>query len=212
MTDLTRRPGKSRPRLSPEERREQILRAAGPRFAEHGYSGTDVQDIADDIGVGKGTIYRHFATKETLFLATVQRAVESLSEHVALKVEPLPDPLDKLKGSVHAYLEFFDACPGVVELFIQERAAFGTEAQPLYFAHRDRERAKWQPLFDELVARGDLRPLAFRDMADTIGDALYGAAFAHRLTGGRCSLAERADAILDVILNGILKPGDRAAE
>ena len=47
-------------------------------FAEHGYRGARVEDIASEVGVAKGTVFLHFTNKEGLFLAAFQRAVSVL--------------------------------------------------------------------------------------------------------------------------------------
>ena len=47
-------------------------------FAEHGYRGGRVEDIAVDVGVAKGTVFLDFGSKEGLFLAAYRRAVELL--------------------------------------------------------------------------------------------------------------------------------------
>lgn len=47
-------------------------------FAEHGYRGARVEDIAAEVGVAKGTVFLHFGSKEGLFLAAYQRAVREL--------------------------------------------------------------------------------------------------------------------------------------
>ena len=47
-------------------------------FAEHGYRGARVEDIASEVGVAKGTVFLHFHNKEGLFLAVYERAVRSL--------------------------------------------------------------------------------------------------------------------------------------
>ncbi len=47
-------------------------------FAEHGYRGARVEDIAGEVGVAKGTVFLHFGSKEGLFLAAYQRAVSML--------------------------------------------------------------------------------------------------------------------------------------
>src|SRR6266576_1817616 len=65
-----------------ERRREQILEKATVVFAKHGYPNTDVQFVADPLGISKGTVYRYFPSKERLFLAAVKRGVERLKEHV----------------------------------------------------------------------------------------------------------------------------------
>ena len=65
-----------------QRRQEEILDVAARVFAERGFPGTDVQEIADELEVGKGTIYRYFPTKRKLFLAAVDRAMRRLREEV----------------------------------------------------------------------------------------------------------------------------------
>jgi TetR/AcrR family transcriptional regulator, fatty acid metabolism regulator protein len=65
-------------KVEAEERRERIVQAAMRRFAEHGYRGAHVEDIAQEVGVAKGTVFLDFASKEGLFLAAYQRAVSML--------------------------------------------------------------------------------------------------------------------------------------
>jgi len=61
-----------------EARRERIIEAAMRHFAEHGYRGGRVEDIANEVGVAKGTVFLDFTSKEGLFLAAYRRAVSSL--------------------------------------------------------------------------------------------------------------------------------------
>ena len=60
------------------ERREQIVGVAMRHFAEHGYRGAHVEDIAAEVGVAKGTVFLHFGNKEGLFLAVYREAVGRL--------------------------------------------------------------------------------------------------------------------------------------
>jgi TetR/AcrR family transcriptional regulator len=60
------------------ERRGRILDVAMRHFAEHGYRGARVEDIAAEVGVAKGTVFLDFASKEGLFLAAFQQAVSKL--------------------------------------------------------------------------------------------------------------------------------------
>jgi TetR/AcrR family transcriptional regulator len=59
-------------------KRELILDVAMRHFAEHGYRGARVEDIAADVGVAKGTVFLHFGNKQGLFLMAYQRAVGML--------------------------------------------------------------------------------------------------------------------------------------
>jgi TetR/AcrR family transcriptional regulator len=65
---------------SPETRakRDLILGVAMRHFADHGYRGARVEDIAAEVGVAKGTVFLHFGNKEGLFLSAYQRAVAML--------------------------------------------------------------------------------------------------------------------------------------
>ena len=79
-----------------ERRREEILDAAARLFAEHGYSETDTQVLADELGVGKGTLYRYFPSKRELFLAAADRVMRQLREHIDDSLDGVDDPLERI--------------------------------------------------------------------------------------------------------------------
>jgi AcrR family transcriptional regulator len=83
-----------------QDRRERILEAAMRHFAEHGYRGTRVEDIAADVGVAKGTVFLDFHSKEGLFLAAFQRAVSKLPAW-------LDAPAQVVDGGFWATLDFW---------------------------------------------------------------------------------------------------------
>jgi TetR/AcrR family transcriptional regulator len=60
-------------------KREAIAEAAMRHFAEHGYQGARVEDLARELGIAKGSIFQHFGSKAGLFLATYKRAISSLA-------------------------------------------------------------------------------------------------------------------------------------
>jgi AcrR family transcriptional regulator len=61
-----------------ETRRDRILEVAMRQFADRGYRGTRVEDVATEVGVAKGTVFLDFGSKETLFLEAFKRAVSLL--------------------------------------------------------------------------------------------------------------------------------------
>jgi AcrR family transcriptional regulator len=191
-------------------RRSQILDVAARLFAAHGYAATDVQQVADDAGVGKGTVYRYFPNKEQLFLAAVDRGMERLGEHVAAARAGVADPLEQMERSVPAYLAFFDSHPEYVELLLLERAVFRDRRKPTYFQHRERRIRRWMDLIRRLVRQGRVRPLPPQQIVDVLGGAVYGRMFTNFLTGRPRPLANQAREILDVIFHGILSEAERS--
>jgi AcrR family transcriptional regulator len=66
------------PETESQNKRDLIVAVAMRHFAEHGYRGTRVEDVAAEVGVAKGTVFLHFGSKEGLFLAAFERAVREL--------------------------------------------------------------------------------------------------------------------------------------
>jgi TetR/AcrR family transcriptional regulator len=76
-TDLPPR-GRTAPSSGAGSRRDRILEASMRHFAERGYRGTRVEDIASEVGIAKGTVFLDFGSKEGLFVETFKRAVSEL--------------------------------------------------------------------------------------------------------------------------------------
>ena len=185
-------PGGNAPRRTrkpAEERRADILRAAAKVFAQHGYRATDVQFIADEAGVGKGTIYRFFPTKESLFLATLNDVMERLTEEVEAVVEAVEDPWAAICQVSRTYFSFFDRHPEAVELFIHERSEFRDRSMPVYFTHGERRRERWLELFRGLGLTEDTYPTP-EIAIDLYGDMAFGAIFVNPLLPRRPGLIE----------------------
>ncbi len=189
-------------------RREEILHAATRLFAARGYPHTDMQLVADTLGVGKGTIYHYFPSKRELFLAAVDWGMQQLQAQVQTETAGLGDPLTRITGAIRTYFTFFAAHPELVELFMQERAEFKDRPQPTYFEHREANIAPWQALAQELIAAGRLRPLP-PERLTVVGDLLYGIMFTNYFAGRTTSAAAQAEAFLDVVFHGLLSEAER---
>ena len=61
-----------------EAKRDRIIDAAMRHFAEHGYQGARVDDIAGELGIAKGSIFQHFGSKSGLFFEAFKKAIRSL--------------------------------------------------------------------------------------------------------------------------------------
>ncbi len=61
-----------------EAKREMIVACAVRHFAEHGYQGARIEDMANELGIAKGSIFQHYGSKAGLFFEAYKRAVTSL--------------------------------------------------------------------------------------------------------------------------------------
>jgi AcrR family transcriptional regulator len=75
-----------RPRLTPEQQREAILRAAAKEFAERGHREARLEDIAHAAGMTKAHLYDHFADKRTLHCEVIMRSTTDALQSVAAAV------------------------------------------------------------------------------------------------------------------------------
>lgn len=204
-----RKPGRPRDPALEARRREEILDAAARIFARDGYADTDVQTVADELGVGKGTLYRYYASKKELFLAAVDRGIQALSAEIEAQLAAAADPLDGFRRAVRTYLSFFDRHPELVELFVQERAAFRDRRLPTYFADKQAHIDERLQYVQSLVDTHRFRPLPPQQVLDVVGDLMYGTIFTNHLTGRKVPFEVQAEQILDVIFRGLLSDTER---
>jgi AcrR family transcriptional regulator len=209
-TATARKPGRPKSDALRARRREEILAAAAKLFAQHGYADANTQLLADTLGVGKGTIYRYFATKEALFLAAVDRLMRRLTESVDQSTATVEDSLERLACVVHAYLNFCDEHPEFAELLIQERAQFKDRKKPTYFVYHDARAEQGRSELRALMEEGRVRSVPVERITDVLGNLLYGTMFTNYFVGRRRPLAQQAEDLLDIALNGILAEGERA--
>lgn len=195
--------------LSRARKREEILAAAARTFAAHGFPGTDMQAVADEAGVAKGTLYLYFASKEELFLAAVDQGMRDLIAYIDAAIADIDDPLLHMGAAIHAYLRFFKERPEQVELLILERAEFRDRKKPTYFEHREERRAEWHAKLAALVASGRLRAMPIDRIDDVISDLVYGTMFTNHFSGRHKPLEVQAAGILDVVFHGILSDQER---
>src|SRR5580698_5931289 len=78
MPKKHRKPAQRKPRADAQRNRERILEAAKEAFSRHG-ANASLDEIAKRVGVGPGTLYRHFPTREELLLEVYRAELEKLA-------------------------------------------------------------------------------------------------------------------------------------
>lgn len=96
-----------RRRLGPDERRAQLLAVGALLFARHPYDEVLMEDVAEQAGVSRALLYRHFAGKQELFAAVYRQASDRLLEQVPL--DRPGDLIGQLTDGLDVHLDYFTA-------------------------------------------------------------------------------------------------------
>ena len=193
------------------QRRLAMIQAAAPLFAEVGYASCEMERVASELGIAKGTLYLYFHSKEELFFACVDHGMRQMQSAVKAATADVTDPFDRIASGIGAYLEFFEQHPQYVELLIQERANFKNRKGQTYFEYRESNRGPWRELYRNLIAQGRLRSdLEVDRILDTIGNLLYGTMFTNHFIGRSVTPDQQRRALLEIILRGIQSDEERS--
>ncbi|MCF3103358.1 TetR/AcrR family transcriptional regulator [Streptomyces roseoverticillatus] len=143
-------------RMSAEERRESVIRAAITEFARAGYKGTSTEAIARRVGVSQPYLFRLFPTKEAIFLAAAHRCLEETREVFAKAVEGAP-PRGAPQAMAAAYDHLISEDPEKLQLQMQIYVAVASAEAAGDHEFGSSIRTAWLELWDgaHLALGGD---------------------------------------------------------
>ena len=104
MATKRSQPAVRKPRTDAQRNRERILDVAKEAFTQSG-ANASLDDIAKQAGVGPGTLYRHFPTREELIEAVYRTEVEKLAAAERSFTDTMP-PLDALRGWMLLFVDY----------------------------------------------------------------------------------------------------------
>jgi AcrR family transcriptional regulator len=116
-----------RRRLAPEQRREEVLDIAARVFAEKGYRAANVTDIVERAGIGRGTFYLYFDSKQDVFLELIERYFSEFEElltenqtRLARAIEKQDKPIMTWRGNMLRILEYHRDNPELTSLIYSD--------------------------------------------------------------------------------------------
>jgi AcrR family transcriptional regulator len=106
-------------RMTAAERREQLIDISRGLFAERGFDGTSIEEIAARAGVSKPVVYEHFGGKEGLYAVVVDREVRSLLEMVQTALTA-GHPRELLEQAAFALLDYIEQTPDGFRILVRD--------------------------------------------------------------------------------------------
>lgn len=104
---------------SREEKQTDIIKAATRVFSEHGFDGAKMESIAKEAGIGKGTIYEYFESKERLFEEILKFSIEEFRHGLKESMEQGDTIEEKLRNCSRYNTEFLNSHMDIVQIVMQ---------------------------------------------------------------------------------------------
>jgi AcrR family transcriptional regulator len=181
-------------------RRNELTRQAARLFAEKGYHGTSIGDLAAAMGVQKGSLYAHISSKQDLLHATLSDGGDAFHGALDAIHEELP-ATEKIRLALRGHLRIVADQLDVATVWTQEWRYLDGERRDEFVAARHRYEGRIRALFEEGVELGELR--ADLDVAAATLAFLSAANWAYAwLQPGRAT-DEVADRLYALLVDGM---------
>ena len=177
-----------KPRADAQRNRDRLLEAAKAAFAEAGPQAS-LDEIARRAGVGIGTLYRHFPTREAVVEAVYRREVQQLADAAPRLIESLP-PAEALRAWMRLFIDYI-AAKRVIAPALKSLVGGGSA---LYADSSARINEAMALLVERARASGDIRPSA--NSADLLR-ALIGFAYVNSAPDWEASARRLIDLLID---------------
>jgi AcrR family transcriptional regulator len=136
---------------------DEIVAAAAKVFRTKGYHAATVRDIADEVGILKGSLYHHFESKEALLYLVVKEPIAQMYRTMGEIAAADAAATEKLRRAILAHLEAFDRHYPHLFVYLREREAVKRRfREQIGFSPKAYERL-WQQILEEGVASGEFR-------------------------------------------------------
>ena len=182
----------------------EIVDAARTLFADKGFDGTSISDIAGSVGVADGAIYKHFVSKRALLFEVIRAFYEPVIELASETVSGIPDIRGRLRYLIWLQIRAFAEEPDVCRFII-------AEARPMHDYYESEVadlNRRWTSLLVDVIKDGqadgtfrhDVAPTMIRDLVyGGIEHIAWGAATGH----GEIDVEDVADGLTRLICEGI---------
>jgi Transcriptional regulator len=190
------------------EMREAILDATDRLLSTRGYKKMTIDELAQEVGIGKGSIYLHFSSKEEIALSHIDRIVERLKERLRRIAAEDAAPAERLKEMLKMRVLFrFDS----VQHYTVSLDDLLSAIRPQLLARRRKYFAEEAQIFAEIIAEGQLNgdfsdgdALEIAQTLLTATNSLLPLSLSVKELGEREEIEEKVTLLANLLLRGVL--------
>ena len=100
--------------------KRKIFETSMKLFAEKGYEATSIEEITATVGVAKGTLYYHFASKEEIFNFLIEEGIKLLQNSVDIKIAKHDNYIDKIKAIVLIQIKIVAKYEDIITIILSQ--------------------------------------------------------------------------------------------
>ena len=156
--------------------RAQILAAAGLHFAGKGYAGTRLEDVGQDVGIGRSAVLYHFKDKKLLYRAVLDDLFGGLLEVLRASLMAKGSLAERLEDAVSGFVDFMGRHPTTARLAMRELIDLDPEIREEFQAMARPYIDSLERIFAEGERSGAFRPLRsdpYHFMSTIAGSTLF---------------------------------------
>ncbi|OFW11363.1 MAG: hypothetical protein A3H96_18860 [Acidobacteria bacterium RIFCSPLOWO2_02_FULL_67_36] len=204
MSSVARRYPALADRPDKADRRDAILRAAIDTFAETGFFGAQVADVARAAGVAAGTVYLYFRGKDDLLISIFEKTMKEAIEAGRSSVAAKTDPVDRLREIARLHLGRMGhdrALAVVFQIELRQSTKFMERFSATYLR-------EYLGIIRDVIADGQARGVFRKRFNPTLAAKLFFGALDEMATNWvlsrrKYSLVAEADDIVDLFVGGV---------
>ena len=194
----------------PETREDLILNAADRLLARYGYKKMTVEDVAKEAGIGKGTVYLHFPSKQEVVLSHVDRIVRRLVVQLEATAENDSPPPDQLREVLRLRVMLrFDA----VQQYSQSISEVLRDLRPSLLERRQRHFEQEAKVIAAILREGQrtdlfrrVEPLATARVLIAATNSLLPFSLSAQELGKRREVQATVSRIAELLVDGLRQP------
>ncbi len=186
-------------------KKAEVLKAAAKVFRKNGYHAARIQDVADELGMQKGSLYYYIKTKEDLLSGLVEDILEQSVELLNNIQDTTHTPSEKVRLCIVSHLNLFHQNIDAFGVFINEDLQLinKNSDKDIFVLMKSYEKG-WNNIFEEGVEHGEFRKADYKMIVKGILGMLNWSYRWYHVKEGY-TIEQVADVFADLILNGTKK-------